>query len=32
LTYAGASCVSQITDIRTFKGGQEYMFILLVRF
>jgi len=32
LTYAGTSCVSQITDIRTFKGGQEYMFILLVRF
>jgi len=32
LTYAGASCVSQITDIRTFKGGQEYLFIIEVVF
>jgi hypothetical protein len=32
LTYAGATRVSQITDIRTFKGGQTYMFVLLVRF
>ena len=32
LTYAGANCVSQITDIRTFKGGQEYLFIIRVVF
>ena len=32
LTYAGSSRVAQVTDIRTYKGDQEYMFILLVRF
>jgi hypothetical protein len=32
LTYAGSSRVAQVTDIRTYKGGQEYMYILLVRF
>ena len=32
LTYAGSSRVAQITDIRTYKGDQEYMYVLLVRF
>jgi hypothetical protein len=32
LTFSGATRVAQIVDIKTFKGGQEYMFILLVRF
>lgn len=32
LTYAGTSCAAQITDIRTYRGGQEYLYILLVRF
>ena len=32
LTYAGATRTSQITDIRTFQGGQTYLFVLLVRF
>jgi len=32
LTYAGSSRVAQITDIRTFKGGQEYFFVIEVRF
>jgi hypothetical protein len=32
LTYAGTTSVSQITDIRTFQGGQTYLFVLLVRF
>ena len=32
LTYAGASRTAQITDIRTYRGGQEYLYILLVRF
>ena len=32
LTYAGSSRVAQVTDIRTYKGDQEYMYILLVRF
>jgi len=32
LDYAGANRTAQITDIRTFKGGQEYLYILLVRF
>ena len=30
LTYAGSSRVAQITDIRTYKGGQEYLFIVEV--
>lgn len=32
LKYAGSNRVTQITDIRTYKGDQEYLFILLVRF
>jgi hypothetical protein len=32
LTYAGATRTAQITDIRTFQGGQKYLYILLVRF
>ena len=32
LTYAGSSRVAQITDIRTYKGSQEYLFILEVVF
>jgi hypothetical protein len=32
LTYAGSSRTAQITDIRTYRGGQEYLYILLVRF
>ena len=32
LKYAGSDRVAQITDIRTFKGDQEYLYQLLVRF
>ena len=32
LTYAGGSQTAQITDITTYRGGQEYLYILLVRF
>ena len=32
LKYAGSNRVAQVTDIRSYKGGQEYLFILLVRF
>ena len=32
LKFAGSSHVAQITDIETFRGGQEYLYILLVRF
>ena len=32
LDYAGSNRVAQITDIRTYKGGQEYLYILAVRF
>ena len=32
LKYAGSNRIAQITDIRTFKGGQEYLYQLLVRF
>ena len=32
LTYAGSSRVAQVTDIRTYKGGQEYLFIVEVVF
>ena len=32
LNYAGSNRQAQITDIRTYKGGQEYMFIVLVKF
>jgi len=31
-TYAGSSRTAQITDIRTYRGGQTYLFILRVRF
>ncbi len=30
--YAGSNRVAQITDIQTYKGGQEYLFILQVVF
>ena len=32
LSYAGSSCVAQIFDIDTKKGGQVYLHTLLVRF
>ena len=32
LKYAGSNRVAQITDIRTMKGDQEYLYQLLVRF
>ena len=32
LTYAGSSRVTQITEIKTYRGDQEYMYILGVRF
>jgi len=32
LKFAGADHAAQITDIETFRGGQEYLYILLVRF
>ncbi|WP_291808206.1 hypothetical protein [Limnobacter sp.] len=32
LKYAGSNRVAQITDMRTFKGDQEYLYQLLVRF
>lgn len=32
LTYAGGSKTAQITDITTYRGGQTYLFILLVNF
>ena len=32
LTYAGSSRVAQVTDIRTYTGGQEYLFIVEVVF
>jgi len=32
LTYTGSTRTAQITDIRTYRGGQEYLYILLVRF
>jgi len=32
LTFSGAARTAQITDIRTYSGGQTYLFILLVRF
>ena len=30
--FSGSSRSAQITDIETFRGGQEYLYILLVRF
>ena len=32
LKYAGSNRVTQIIDIQTFKGDQEYLFIVLVKF
>ena len=32
LKYAGSNRAAQITDVRSYKGGQEYLFVLLVRF
>jgi hypothetical protein len=32
LKFAGSSHVAQIVDIRTYRGGQEYLFILEVVF
>jgi hypothetical protein len=32
LSYSGSNRTAQITDIRTYRGGQTYLFILLVRF
>ena len=32
LKFGGASRKAQITDVRKFGGGQDYLYILLVRF
>lgn len=32
LKFTGASRKAQITDVRKFGGGQDYLYILLVRF
>ena len=32
LSYAGANETAQITEIKTLRGGQTYLFVLLVRF
>jgi len=32
LTYSGASRVTKIQDIRSYKGGQEYLFVITVVF
>ena len=32
LTYAGGAKTAQISDITTYRGGQTYLFILLVNF
>ena len=32
LTYAGSSRVTQVVDVRTYRGGQEYLYIVGVRF
>jgi len=32
LDFAGAKRTAQITDIRTYRGGQEYLYILTVIF
>lgn len=32
LTYAGSSRAAQIVEFRTYKGGQEYLYIVQVRF
>lgn len=32
LKFAGSSRAAQIIDIQTFRGGQEYLYILLLKF
>tara|TARA_R100000781_G_C4059396_1_gene120475 strand:+ start:11 stop:394 length:384 start_codon:yes stop_codon:yes gene_type:complete len=32
LSYAGSNRTAQISNIRTYKGGQDYLYILTVRF
>ena len=32
LKFAGADRAAQITDVNTYRGGQEYLYILRVRF
>ena len=32
LKYAGSNRVAQITSINTYKGDQEYLFVVMVRF
>jgi hypothetical protein len=32
LKFAGASRAAQITDVNTYRGGQEYLYIVRVRF
>jgi len=32
IKYAGSNRAAQVTDIQTYKGGQEYLFILQVVF
>ena len=32
LKYAGSNRIAQITDIRTFKGDEDYLFAVQVRF
>ena len=32
LTYAGSTKTSRVVDVLTYKGGQEYLHIILVKF
>ena len=32
LTYAGSAKTSRVVDVLTYKGGQEYLYIILVKF
>ena len=32
LTFGGESCTAQVTEVRTLKGGQDYLFILMIKF
>jgi len=32
LSYAGSNRTAQISNIRTYKGGQDYLYVLTVRF
>jgi len=32
LTFAGSSRVAKLQDIRTYRGGQEYLYVLTVIF